>query len=74
MGSLVSLIWHRLPSDIVPRTERCVAAGCEQNPHRGDTYIFFRADDIAAPGSQFKHLLEIFSQYRVPLCLAVVPA
>jgi hypothetical protein len=70
----VSTIWHGLPSDIVSRTERCVASGCEQQSHRGDAYIFFRADDIAVPGQQFAHLLEMFSQYRVPLCLAVVPA
>jgi peptidoglycan/xylan/chitin deacetylase (PgdA/CDA1 family) len=74
MQNDVSSIWHRLPSDIVSRTERCVAAGCEQKLHRGDASIFFRADDIAAPGNQFTRLLEIFSQYRVPLCLAVVPA
>ncbi|CAB1065232.1 FIG00597230: hypothetical protein [Olavius sp. associated proteobacterium Delta 1] len=70
----VSKIWHRLPSDIISKIEHCVAAGCEQKSHRGDAYVFFRADDIAVPGKNFTHLLEIFSQYRVPLCLAVVPA
>jgi len=74
MQNDVSSNWHRLPSDIVSRTERCVAAGCEQKSQRSDAYIFFRADDIAVPGKQFAHLLKIFSQYRVPLCLAVVPA
>lgn len=74
MQNSISSIWHRLPSDLVSRTERCIAAGCEQQSDRGDAYIFFRADDIAVPGQQFAHLLEIFSQYRVPLCLAVVPA
>ena len=70
----VSTIWHHLPSDIVKRSERCVAAGCGQRSGRDDAHIFFRADDIAVPGKQFAHLLEIFSQSRVPLCLAVVPA
>ena len=70
----VSTIWHGLPSDIVSKIERCVAAGCEQISTRGDAHIFFRADDIAVPGKQFAHLLEVFSQNRVPLCLAVVPA
>ena len=74
MQNNVSPIWQRLPSDIVSRTERCVAAGCEQKSHRGDTSIFFRADDIAVPGNQFTRLLEIFSHHREPLCLAVVPA
>ena len=70
----VSSIWYRVPSDVVSKIERCVAVGCEQKSHSGDAHIFFRADDIAVPGKQFAHLLEIFSQYRVPLCLAVVPA
>jgi len=74
MQNDVSSIWHRFPSDIVSRTEYCVAAGCEQKSHRGDAYVFFRADDIAVSGKNFMHLLEIFSQHRVPLCLAVVPA
>jgi len=70
----ISTIWHGLPSDIVSKVERCVAAGCAKKSHSGDIYIFFRADDIAVPGQQFAHLLEVFSQNRVPLCLAVVPA
>ena len=74
MQNYISPIWHHLPSDIVSRTELCLAAGCAQISHKGDAYIFFRADDIAVPGDRFTHLLEIFAQYRVPLCLAVVPA
>lgn len=74
MQNNVSSIWHRLPSDIVKKTERCVAAGCEQRSRRGDAHIFFRADDIAVPGKNFTHLLKTFSQYRAPLCLAIVPA
>jgi len=74
MQNYVSSIWHRLPSDIVARTERYIAAGSEQKTSRGDGHIFFRADDIAVPGRNFTRLLEIFSKSRVPLCLAVVPA
>ena len=74
MQNDVSSIWRRLSSDLVKRTEHCVAAGCAQKSQPGDAAIFFRADDIAVPGQQFVRLLEIFSQYRVPLCLAVVPA
>jgi len=70
----VSSIWRRLPADIVKRTEYCVAAGCERRSDSGHAAIFFRADDIAVPASNFTRLLKIFSQYRVPLCLAVVPA
>jgi len=74
MQNDVSSVWHRLPPDIVAKIERCVAAGCAQQSHPQDASIFFRADDIAVPGKQFAYLLEVFSQYRVPLCLAVVPA
>lgn len=35
--------------------------------------IFFRADDIGVPGKQFFRLIDIFSQFEVPLALAVVP-
>lgn len=74
MQNDLATIWCRLPSDIVKRTERCVAAGCERQSDSGNATIFFRADDIAVPGSNLTRLLGIFSQYRVPLCLAVVPA
>jgi len=36
--------------------------------------IFFRADDIGAPGGRFTRMLQCFRRHRVPLCLAVVPA
>ncbi len=69
-----SSIWVRLPSDIVSRTTRCVASGIERKTVRGDVVVFFRADDIAAPGNQFSKLLALFGRHRMPLCLAVVPA
>ena len=74
MQNNVSSIWRRLPADIAQRTEYSVAAGCERQPDAGDATIFFRADDIAVPATNFTRLLKIFAQYRVPLCLAVVPA
>jgi len=70
----VSSIWQRLPTDLVSKIERCVAAGCERTAAGGGSRIFFRADDIAVPGQQFARLLQIFSRYRAPLCLAIVPA
>jgi peptidoglycan/xylan/chitin deacetylase (PgdA/CDA1 family) len=70
----VSVIWQRLPSDLAARTASCVKAACEQASGSGEVFIFFRADDIAAPGSRFARLLEVFSFHRAPLCLAVVPA
>jgi hypothetical protein len=74
MQRSVSSIWQRLPSDLAARTANCVRAACEQASAPGEVFIFFRADDIAAPGDRLRRLLEVFSFYRVPLCLAVVPA
>lgn len=36
--------------------------------------IFFRADDVAVPSSQFLAMVNMFIQYKTPLCLAVVPS
>jgi hypothetical protein len=74
MQKYVSSIWQRLPSDLVARTASCIEAACEQASGPGEAFIFFRADDIAAPGSRFRRLLEVFSLHGAPLCLAVVPA
>jgi hypothetical protein len=69
-----STIWRGLPPDIVTKVERSVAAGYAQKTQPEDAVVFFRADDIAVLGRQFSHLMTLFSQYRAPLCLAVVPA
>ncbi len=35
--------------------------------------VFFRADDIGVPSKQLQLLLQLFSNYKTPLCLATVP-
>jgi hypothetical protein len=74
MKRSISSIWQRLPSDLASRTERCIEAACERLTDKKGVYVFFRADDVAAPGNQFACLLDMFFRHRVPLCLAVVPA
>jgi len=74
MQSYVSPIWRSFPTDLVDRTERCVHSASEQFGNKGTGHIFFRADDVAAPGRNFAKLMDIFRRQRVPLCLAVVPA
>ncbi len=74
MRLFVSSLWRHPPPDLAARTERCLAAAAERWRGSQGGRIFFRADDIAVPGSQFMRLLEIFARHRVPLCLAVVPA
>lgn len=36
--------------------------------------LFFRADDIAIPSSNFTRMVTLFHEYEVPLCLAIVPS
>ncbi|MCP4116083.1 MAG: polysaccharide deacetylase [Desulfobacteraceae bacterium] len=47
-----------------------LAQGVEKH---GNPLFFFRADDIGVPGRNFARMMELFLQYRLPLCLAVVP-
>ena len=73
MQNEVSPIWRSFPADLVDRTERCIHIASERLENKGLGYIFFRADDVAAPGRNFARLMDIFRRQRVPLCLAVVP-
>jgi len=36
--------------------------------------VFFRADDIGVQSKNFARMMSLFLKYRIPLCLAVVPA
>jgi hypothetical protein len=74
MSSSVCSIWRGLPSDIIPRTQQCIDEACARLGTNKPGYIFFRDDDVAAPGRHFTQLRELFFQRRVPLNLAVVPA
>ena len=74
MQTYVSPIWRHFPSDLVSRTERCIHIASERLENKGPGHIFFRADDVAAPGEKFARLMDIFKRHQVPLCLAVVPA
>lgn len=38
------------------------------------TEIFFRADDIAAPGNNCRRMMELFRKHQIPLHMAVTPA
>ncbi|MBI9088878.1 MAG: polysaccharide deacetylase family protein [Desulfobacterium sp.] len=60
----------RTPDAIVQRLGQTLAQGLEkQNKPR----FLFRADDIGVPGHNFTRMMELFLEYQVPLCLAVVP-
>ena len=74
MQNEVSPIWRHFPSDLVSRTERCIHIASQRLGNSGPGRIFFRADDVAAPGRKLAKLMDIFKRQRIPLCLAVVPA
>ena len=74
MKPFISTIWRKPPSDIATRIESCIrdAQAHFQNTEQG--YVYFRADDVAVPGKQYYRMMELFSNYRIPLSLAIVPA
>ena len=74
LSSRVCSIWRKLPSDLLARTQKGIDNACAKLGANRPGYIFFRDDDVAAPGKQFAQLLELFYQLRNPLNLAVVPA
>ena len=68
---MISALYTNLPDN----TEQLLKGALEKGltDGTGDAKIFFRADDIGAPGQQFSQLIELFKRHRLPLCLAVVP-
>ena len=73
MVHTVSTLWRFLPLDLASRMDRCLSAALEKIDSKDPGYVFFRADDVAVPGANFIRLMDLFTRYQVPLCLAVVP-
>jgi len=74
MAQTVSMLWRLPPLDLSSRMDRCFSASLEKVDSKDPGYVFFRADDVAVPGANFVRLMDLFTRYRAPLCLAVVPA
>ena len=70
----ISFVSLPVPSDLIARIESCINAACDRLTAAETIRIYFRADDIAVPGAKFFRMMELFSNYRIPLSLAVVPA
>jgi len=70
----VSSIWLYPLNNLKKKIRLCIenALGARKNDKQ--VKIFFRADDIGVAGKQFTQLIQIFTKYKAPLCLAVVPA
>ncbi len=69
---MISSLYKNLPHDTESRLQNALSKGLS-NTTTGQAHIFFRADDIGVPGKQFSQLIALFHQYKLPICLAVVP-
>ncbi len=72
MARGVAAIWRKPVNDRSKRLEACIRDAA--NARSTVTRIFFRADDVAVPGTRFRDMIQLFSRHAVPLNLAVVPA
>lgn len=74
MARTISEIWNNPPENIFSHLETCLKIPRNQAVSFKETIVFFRADDIAVPSENFSKLISLFSHYKMPLSLAVVPA
>jgi len=73
MSYPVSKIWHHPRKDLNQAIDTCLRKGLEKHGSKQAISVFFRADDVAVPGRQFRDLIQVFSRHRIPLSMAVVP-
>jgi peptidoglycan/xylan/chitin deacetylase (PgdA/CDA1 family) len=74
MSHLPSLLWNLPLTDLKPRLQDCVDQAMGRARFPLPVRFYFRADDIGAPGKRLFRLLDMFLDYQMPLCLAVVPS
>jgi hypothetical protein len=67
-------LYRRVPFDIEHLLQRCLDEAAAKLGKGTRVMVFFRADDIGAPGESFARLVDLFRCKRVPLTLSVVPA
>ncbi len=69
----ISKLWKHDYRDIKMDLDRCLTEALAAAGGRSPIPVFFRADDVAVPGKQFRKLVDVFSRYQVPLSMSVVP-
>lgn len=69
----LSPLWTSPCSNLASRIEHCIDLARDLVGRGRAGYVFFRADDVAVPGKQFVRLMDLFTRYRTPLSLGVVP-
>jgi hypothetical protein len=73
MSYPISKLWHRPRKDLNQIIDARLGKGLEKHGGKKTIPVFFRADDVALPGRQFRDLIQVFSRHQVPLSMAVVP-
>lgn len=74
MSQSCSSIWLSSHNDIQARLKCTIDLSRDRKSSKGPSRVFFRADDVAVPSNSLSRLLNLFSDYKVPLALAIVPA
>lgn len=74
MTHSISKIWNHENPDLKTNLDRCFKEALATTGGQKTIPVFFRADDVAVPGKQFRELARVFSRYQVPLSMSVVPA
>ena len=74
MTYLPSQLYNSYLADSSSILNHHLKQGLQAHEVNAEIPVFFRADDIGVVSDNFIKLLRLFSSYRVPLCLAVVPS
>lgn len=73
MNPSISSLWLFPPENMASRVRFCVDSARDRASSGDPGYLFFRVDDVGVPGKNFARIMELFTRYRVPLSLAVIP-
>ena len=74
MKSKPCALYREFPANGFSQIEHTLTSGLERDTTSRPVPVVFRADDIGVPSAHSLRLLTLFADYRVPLCLAVVPS
>ncbi len=67
-------LYREFPANGLTQIEQTLTDALDRSTSSKPLPVLFRADDIGVPSAHSLRLLGLFAHYRVPLCLAVVPA
>lgn len=67
-------LYREFPANGFTRIKQTLTGALDRETTTKPVPVVFRADDIGVPSAHSLRLLTLFANYRVPLCLAVVPS